>query len=543
MDIPELKETIQNLPNEPGIYQYYDKTAKLIYVGKAKNIKKRVSSYFSKVHFDNKTRVLVSQIAKIEFIVVNSESDALLLENNLIKTNQPKYNILLRDDKTYPYILLTNDRFPKIYATRTYKPEKGTYYGPFSSVRAMDTVMELIKKIFTIRNCDLNLTELSISKQKFKKCLEYHLGNCKAPCEALQEEPDYNKDIDQIKIILKGDLSLIKRTFTERMKQYAASLDFERAEKEKNKIEYLEKFQSNTLITGNNINDTMVFTINVFDNKYYVNFIEISFGRIIKSKTVEVLKALEETEEEILCSSITQIINDLYENPPKEILTNKLINLDYDRIQTSVPLRGDKKKLIDLSLKNIDYYLQNKVLKEKKEPQGLRVLQVLQRELSLKDLPTHIECFDNSNLQGTDAVAAMVCFKNGVPSKKDYRHYNIKTVEGPNDFDSMKEIVFRRYSRLLEEEQELPKLIIVDGGKGQLSSAVESLKKLNIYGVIPIISIAKRLEEIYIPEDTLPLLIKKNSEGLRLIQQMRDEAHRFGITFHRKKRDKIKGVK
>jgi excinuclease ABC subunit C len=541
MTTEQLKNTINRLPAEPGIYKYYNNEEVLIYVGKAKNIKKRVSSYFTKSHQDNKTRSLVSQIFNIEFIVVNTEADALLLENNLIKSNQPKYNILLRDDKTYPFVVVTKDRFPKIYSTRKYIPTLGTYYGPFPSVRAMDTVMTLIKQLYTVRNCDLNLSPLNIQKGKFKKCMEYHLGNCKAPCEGLQTEDDYNSDIEKINIILKGDLRIIRKSLTDNMKKYAETLDYENAEKEKNKIEYLEKFQSNTLILNHKYNNLAIFTINTYKEKIYINYLYISFGRVTQSKTIEAVKKLDESDEEILETAIFKTILD-YRLTPDEILSNIPIG-EINGSKVSVPLIGDKRKLTDLSLKNIEFYHQNISLKEKKEAPAIRVLETLKSELNLKELPTHIECFDNSNLQGTTPVAAMSCFKNGVPSKKDYRHFNIKTVIGPNDFDSMKEIVHRRYLRLINENLPLPNLIIIDGGKGQLKSAVEALTGLGIYGQIPIISIAKRLEEIYIPGDSIPLHLDKKSEGLRLIQKLRDEVHRFGITFHRLKRDKIKREK
>jgi excinuclease ABC subunit C len=536
----DLKQVISNLPAEPGIYKYLNKKNEIIYVGKAKNLKKRVSSYFSKTHLDNKTNSLVKNIASIEFIVVNSETDALLLENNLIKEHQPKYNILMRDDKTYPYILLTNDIFPKIYATRKYKPELGTYFGPFASVRAMDSVMELIKKLFTIRNCDLNLTEKNIAQGKFKKCLEYHLGNCKAPCENLQSLSDYNKDIAEATIILKGDLGIVRKTIHQKMKEFSEGLQFEKAAHEKSKLEMLDKFQTNTLISSQKTNNTAVFTIKKFEEKILVNYLYISFGRIIQSKNIELIDKLNESESELLKTAIIRVLLE-QDIKPNEIIANLQVELELESVKFTVPQIGDKRKLIDLSIKNLDFYYQNQLLKQPKQPASQRVLETLKKELSLNELPTHIECFDNSNLQGTTPVAAMSCFKNGVPSKKDYRHFNIKTVIGPNDFDSMREIVFRRYSRLVAENLPLPNLIVIDGGKGQLSAAVDSLKKVGLYGKIPIISIAKRLEEIYVPGDEIPLHLEKKSEGLRLIQYLRDEVHRFGITFHRKKRDKIKG--
>lgn len=532
-----LQETISRMPIEPGIYKYFDADKNLIYVGKAKNLKKRVSSYFSKTHTDNKTRNLVNQITDIEFIVVDSETDALLLENNLIKENQPKYNILLRDDKTYPYILITNDRFPKIYATRKFTPEKGKLYGPFTSPGAMHSVLELIKKLFQIRNCDLNLSQKNIEAKKFKKCLEFHIGNCKAPCENLQSETDYLTEIDRAKIILKGDLSIIRKVISENMKTLAANYEFENAEKMKRRLEFLEKYQSFSLIATEKDRNLAVFTIKVHNEHTYINYIIINFGRIIASKTFEIIKHLDETDDEILSSTIFKIIDET-KVEIEEIVTNTEIDFDLGYPITT-PQRGDKKALVDLSLKNVDFFLLNKALKGPQEAPVVKILQQLQKDLNLKELPDHIECFDNSNFQGSFPVAAMVCYKNGVPSKKDWRHFNIKTVVGPNDFDSMKEIVFRRYDRLQKENQPMPKLVVIDGGKGQLSSAVESLKELGLYGTIPIISIAKRLEELYVPGDDLPILLKKTSPSLRLLQRIRDDTHDFGVSFHRLKRSKL----
>jgi excinuclease ABC subunit C len=404
----------------------------------------------------------------------------------------------------------------------------------------MDSVMELIKKLFTIRNCDLNLTEKNIAQGKFKKCLEYHLGNCKAPCENLQSLSDYNKDIAEATIILKGDLGIVRKTIHQKMKEFSEGLQFEKAAHEKSKLEMLDKFQTNTLISSQKTNNTAVFTIKKFEEKILVNYLYISFGRIIQSKNIELIDKLNESESELLKTAIIRVLLE-QDIKPNEIIANLQVELELESVKFTVPQIGDKRKLIDLSIKNLDFYYQNQLLKQPKQPASQRVLETLKKELSLNELPTHIECFDNSNLQGTTPVAAMSCFKNGVPSKKDYRHFNIKTVIGPNDFDSMREIVFRRYSRLVAENLPLPNLIVIDGGKGQLSAAVDSLKKVGLYGKIPIISIAKRLEEIYVPGDEIPLHLEKKSEGLRLIQYLRDEVHRFGITFHRKKRDKIKG--
>ncbi|MDX2188877.1 MAG: excinuclease ABC subunit UvrC [Bacteroidota bacterium] len=530
-----LRKQINDLPSEPGIYKYFNEEGQILYVGKAKDLKKRVSSYFTKTQIDSKTKLLVNQINRVEFIVVNSESDALLLENNLIKTHQPKFNILLKDDKSYPYIILTKERFPKIYQTRKFHPEKGTYYGPFTSIGAMRSVLNLIKNVLPLRNCELNLTNSNITKGKFKKCLEYHLGNCKAPCEGLQTEEDYNNDIRQAKEILKGDLSIVKWYFKDQIKTFSKSLEFEKAQKAKEKLLELEKYQSNTLIANQKFNNIGVFTIFYHKNKYFVNHTLINHGRIIQSKTSEVLAKLNETESDILSFFIqNQLLED---SQLDEILTNIPVDAS---IKYNIPIKGDKKKLIDLSIKNIEYFIHKKSELNEKITFGEKVITQLQKDLNLEELPSHIECFDNSNIQGTTPVAAMVCFINGVSAKKEYRHFNIKTVVGPNDFDSMYEIVFRRYSRLIDEKKNLPKLIIIDGGKGQLSAAIKALEKLNLYGKIPIISIAKRLEEIYFPDDEYPILLKKNSESLKLLQRIRNEAHRFGITFHRNKRDKIK---
>lgn len=532
-----LKEQIRNLPNTSGIYKYFTKENELIYVGKAKNIKKRVSSYFTKKLTDNKTRILVSQINRIEFIVVNSETDALLLENNLIKTNQPKYNILLRDDKTFPYILITNQRFPKIITTRKLNTAKGEYFGPFASVSSMYLVLNLIKKTFTIRNCDLNLTEKNIGEKKYKRCLEFHLGNCKAPCEGLQTEKDYLNDISQIREILEGDLRIVKKHFKEKIKREIDHLEFEQAFKTKTQIELLENYQSSSMISNSNLKNKLVVTFEKHESKYYANYIKIVFGRITQSKTVEIKQIINESDIEIFQSTLIQIILEL-KIINTTIFTNTKLELQLPNIKIIIPKQGSLKALIDLSLKNILFYRNKNKELEPTNSREDRVLEKLRIALNLKESPTHIECFDNSNLQGTTPVAAMVCFINGKASKKDYRHYNIKTVVGPNDFASMEEIITRRYKRLLEENKTLPNLIIIDGGKGQLSSALNALEKLNLSGQIPIISIAKKLEEIYTPKDEIPLLLGKKSEELLLLTKIRDEVHRFGISFHRAKRDK-----
>ena len=530
---------ISKLPDQPGVYRYFNADDVLIYVGKAKSLKKRVSSYFNKLSGNSrKTRRLVSEIKAIEVTLVNSEFDALLLENNLIKQNQPKYNILLKDDKTFPYICVSNERFPRIYSTRKLIPSLGTYFGPFANVKAMNNVLRLINSLFTLRTCRYDLSEDNIQKEKYKVCLEYHIGNCKGPCEALQTETDYLKDVDQAVHILKGNLSLPKSFFKEAMQEAAANLEFERAQKFKDKLELVDKFQSKSIVVSPKLADIDVFSI-ISDEKFaFVNYLRIKNGTINLSITHEVKKKLNEADEDVLSLVMVQM-RDKYQSEAREVLTNVALDIPADNFKVSVPQIGDKKKLIQLSLKNSLFAKKEKYESlENVKDKGNRVLKQLQADLQLKELPTHIECFDNSNIQGTNPVASMVCFKMGRPSKKDYRHFKIKTVVGPDDFGSMTEVVGRRYKRLVEEKQPLPKLIVIDGGKGQLNAACDALKALDLYGVIPIIGIAKRLEELYFPEDSFPLHIDKKSESLRLIQQLRDEAHRFAITFHRDLRSK-----
>ncbi|RPA70445.1 excinuclease ABC subunit C [Cyclobacteriaceae bacterium YHN15] len=527
------------LPDQPGVYKYYNSENELIYVGKAKSLKKRVASYFVKgTGLNHKTRRMVREIKRIEITLVNSEFDALLLENNLIKKTQPKYNILLKDDKTYPYLLLTKEHFPQIFSTRRLIPHKGTFYGPFASVKAMNNVLDLIRGVFTIRTCRLDLSPEKIKEGKYRVCLEYHIGNCLGPCEGKQKEEDYLKDIEQAKHILKGNLATAKSHFKEKMQLAAAELEFERAHYYKEKLDLLEKYQSKSMVVNPSIKDLDVFAIVTDEKNAYVNYLKVMNGAIILTKTVELKKKLDETETELLLTAIVRL-RDQFNSDADEIVVNIKIEEEYEGLNIHLPKIGDKKNLIELSLKNAKYYKQEKLLasgevKDKK----FRVLKQLQSDLSLQEMPDHIECFDNSNIQGTNPVASMVCFLNGKPAIKEYRHYHIKTVEGANDFASMKEVVGRRYKRLLEEDKPLPKLIVIDGGKGQLSAAVDALKELNIYGKTPIIGIAKRLEEIYFPGDQYPIHIDKKSESLRLLQKIRDEAHRFAITFHRNIRSK-----
>lgn len=534
-----LKLYIQRLPDSPGVYRFYDVTDTLIYVGKAKSIKKRVSSYLSKsTGLNRKTLRLVSEIVRIEYTVANTEFDALLLENNLIKQNQPKYNILLKDDKTFPYLCILKERFPRIISTRKYIPSQGEYFGPYSSVVAMKNVLELVRKLYTIRTCNLLLTQANIEQKKFKVCLEFHIGNCKGPCEGFQSEEQYAHDIDQIRTILKGSLSIVEQYFKDQMKLAANATQFEKAQFYKDKLLALDKFQSKSLVVNRDVTDIDVITLTGNLEYVYVNYMIIKEGAIIYSKSVELKKKLEESDEELISYSLLELRGQSQSNNAV-IFSNIAIPLLPEGNENVVPKIGDKRKLVMLSLKNaMELQRERELLRAEKKGKQNEVLHILQKDLQLSVLPNVIECFDNSNFQGTTPVASMVRFVNGKPEKKGYRHFNIKTVTGANDFASMKEIVGRRYSRLVEEGHPLPNLILVDGGKGQLNSACEALKEIGIYGQVPIAGIAKKLEEIYYPEDTIPLLINKKSQGLRLLQWIRDEAHRFAITFHRQKRSK-----
>jgi excinuclease ABC subunit C len=533
----DTASVISSLPESPGVYRYYNKEDTLIYVGKAKNIRKRVVSYFSNsIGISRKTRKLVSEIARIEYTVSNTEFDALLLENNFIKQNQPKYNILLKDDKTFPYLCILKENFPRIIYTRKYIPKQGEYFGPFSSVVAMKNVLELVRKLYSIRTCSLLLSQSNIQEKKFKVCLEYHIGNCKGPCEGLQDEHSYLEEIQLARHILKGNLSTVYSHFEGQMNSLAASMDFEKAHAYKEKINLLEKFQSKSLVVNRALTNIDVITLISGESTVYINYLQITEGCIIFSKTLSAQKKVEEADEEIL-SSVAQELREQVKSENKIIFSNIPLSFVEATVENIIPEIGDKKKLVALSAKNaLELKKEKELSKLERKSKNLEVLEILQKDLQLKSLPITIECFDNSNIQGTSPVASMVRFVDAKPDKKGYRHFNIKTVEGPDDFASMKEIVTRRYKRLIEEQKKLPDLIIVDGGKGQLSSAVEALKELSIYGRVPIAGIAKKLEEIYVPGDSLPLLINKKSPGLRLLQQIRDEAHRFAITFHRLKR-------
>ncbi len=532
-----LRDEYLKLPEKPGIYKFLDSSDTIIYVGKAKNLKKRVSSYFTKSNLDSrKTYKLVKEIIKIEFVIVSSEFDALLLENNLIKEHQPRYNILLKDDKSFPSICITNERFPRIYSTRRIDITIGEYFGPYTSVKAMNSVLDLIRKLYTIRTCKLSLTENNISQKKYKVCLEFHLGNCLGPCEGFQSEADYLLDIQIAKEILKGRISVVSRSYKEKMNIASEELKFELAQSYKEKLDLLEKFQIRSLIVNQKITQTDVFSmVSDDDKKLFINYMKVENGAIVNSETIEVRKKIEEDNSEIYKFSIFDLRKKYRSNNPT-ILSNLSFE-PWEGIEVIVPKIGDKKKLVDLSKKNAMFFKKEQYSKNSIQPNS-GVLESLRKDLKLQDLPTHIECFDNSNIQGSNPVASMVCFKNGKPSKSNYRKFNIKTVQGPDDFASMKEVVSRRYRHLKNENLAFPNLIVIDGGKGQLNAACDALRELNLYGDIPVIGIAKKLEEIYFPEDQLPLHISKKSTSLKLLQQVRDEAHRFAITFHRNKRSK-----
>ena len=530
---------IKTLPQQPGVYQYFDAKNVLIYVGKAKNLKKRVSSYFTKHHDSGKTRVLVKNINTIKHIVVETESDALLLENNLIKKHQPRYNVLLKDDKSYPWICLKNERFPRVFPTRRVIKDGSEYFGPYTSMKTVRTLLGLIKGLYQLRTCNYHLSQEKIEAGKYKRCLEFHLGNCKGACEGLETEVEYHSNIKAIREILKGNFKDSLQQFRQQMKQYATNMQFEDAQKIKEKLEILENYQAKSTVVNPKISNVDVFSI-VSDETYaYINFLQLSYGSIIRSHTLELKKKLDETDKDLLEIAITEIRQRFHSNS-KEIFVPFEVELG-DNLRVTVPKLGDKKKILDLSKRNAMYYRMDKLKQIKivdPDRHANRIMAQMKADLRLPVEPRHIECFDNSNIQGTNPVAACVVFKNGKPSKKDYRHFNIKTVEGPDDFASMEEVVHRRYRRLLEEDEPLPQLIIIDGGKGQLSSALKSLDLLGLRGKIAIIGIAKRLEELFYPDDPIPLYLDKKSETLKIIQQLRNEAHRFGIEHHRNKRSK-----
>ena len=539
METPSLDIQLKTLPDRPGVYQYFDAKESIIYVGKAKNLKKRVNSYFTKQHDNNRTRLLVKKIVRIEHIVVKSEMDALLLENNLIKKYQPRYNVLLKDDKSYPWICIKKERFPRIFATRKIIRDGSEYFGPYTSMKTVRTLLDLIKELYPLRTCTYDLSAAKIAAEKYKVCLEYHLGNCSAPCVDKIENTQYNENIKAIRAIIKGNFKDSLQQFEEQMKERAAEMAFEEAQRIKEKLDVLKNYQAKSTIVNPKISNVDVFSV-ITDEAYgYVNFLQLSYGSIIRSHTIEIKKKLDETPEELLRLAIVEIRQRFHSQSP-EVYLPFALDLG-DHIKVTVPQLGDKKHLVDLSVRNAKYFRierfkQMQIVDPDRHTN--RLMQQMKADLRLSEEPRHIECFDNSNLQGSNPVAACVVFRDGKPYKKDYRHFNIKTVEGPDDFASMEEVVFRRYKRLQEEGASLPQLIIIDGGKGQLSSALKSLEVLGLRGKIAIVGIAKRLEEIYFPDDPIPLYLDKKSESLKVIQHLRNEAHRFGITFHRNKRSK-----
>lgn len=542
MTADEFKNIASTIPKDPGIYKYYNSENELLYVGKAKHLRKRVSSYFTKTLTSYKTYELVQRIAKIEFTIVNSEQDAFLLENTLIKQFQPRYNINLKDDKTYPYLVIKNEPFPRIFFTRNKIEDGSEYLGPYTSVKKVRELLEFIKQTIPLRNCTLNLTENNIKKKKFKVCLEYHLGNCKGPCEDLQTAADYNEGLLQMKNLLKGNLAPVIRHYKNEMKNNASSLNFEKAALVKQKITFLESYESRSVVANAKSINVDVFTLQQEKETGFVNFLMVRNGAIIQTHTTSVKSQLDESPEEILSFTIARL-RTTFNSDVTEIVVPFKIAYPQNDIIIKVPKGGDRKKLLDLSLKNVSYFIEELKNKERlklgsKNTDQHKLLEQLQLDLQLQELPLHIECFDNSNFQGSYPVAAMVCFKNGVPSKKDYRHYNIKTVEGINDFASMKEAVYRRYKRLKEEKSNFPHLVIIDGGKGQLSSAMEALQELGIADQITTIGLAKNIEEVFFTGDTLSLKLAYNSNSLNFLRRIRDEVHRFGISFHRNKRSK-----
>lgn len=539
MSTTNLELQIQTLPNNPGVYQYFDKEDKILYVGKAKNLKKRVSSYFTKSHDNYKTSVLVKKIVSIKHIVVATESDALLLENNLIKKLQPRYNILLKDDKSYPWICIKNEPFSRIFPTRRVTKDGSEYYGPYTNFKIVNTILEMIKELYPLRTCNYDLSFGNIKSQKYKVCLEYHIGNCKGPCEGLESLENYQKQVEAIRQILKGNFKDSLKEFKIQMKAFAEDMEFEAAQKVKEKIDVLENYQSKSTILNPKLSNIDVFSIVSDEAMAYVNFLQISHGAIVRSHTMEIKKKLEETDEEILELAVVEL-RERFKLLSREIILQFPLSLG-ENLKITVPQLGDKRQILDLSIRNAKYYRMDQLKQIKivdPDRHTNRIMAQMKKDLRLSVEPRHIECFDNSNIQGTNPVAACVVFKDGKPSKKDYRHFNIKTVEGPDDFASMEEVVYRRYKRLLDEKESLPQLIIIDGGKGQLSSALKSLDALGLRGKIAIVGIAKRLEELFYPEDPIPLYLDKKSETLKIIQFLRNEAHRFGITHHRDKRSK-----
>lgn len=532
-----IKSTVSALPNKPGVYQFIDSSGTILYVGKARSLRKRVSSYFSK-NQSGKTRVMLSRAADLRHVVVDNESEALLLENSLIKKHQPRYNILLKDDKTYPWICVKNEHFPRVFMTRKLIADGSAYFGPYTSVPAVRTLLELIRHLFQIRTCSLPLTEKSIAEGRFKVCLEYHMGNCKAPCIGLVSEAEYNLQAERIKEIIRGDLSGVTAYLESMMRKYASELRFEEAQKIKEKLDLLSKYRSKSVVVNTSVKNVDVFGCSVEEGSMYVSYMKVVSGAIVQSWSVELKMRMEEDKESLLSTAVTEIRQRVSSDSP-EVIVPFMPDIKLDKVRYSVPQRGDRFKLLELANRNAVFFRldrQKRTAERSRENRTEKNLEKMMKDLHMPVIPSHIECFDNSNIQGESAVAACVVFRNGRPSNREYRHFNIKTVTGPDDFASMEEVIFRRYRRMLDEQKQLPQLVVIDGGKGQLSSAVKSLDALGIRGAVTVIGIAKKLEEIYFPGDSVPLYLDKNSITLKIIQHLRNEAHRFGINFHRRKR-------
>jgi excinuclease ABC subunit C len=535
-----IRSVVSTLPDKPGVYQFIDATGTILYVGKARSLRKRVASYFTG-NQSGKTRVMLSRATDLRHIVVDNESEALLLENSLIKKHQPRYNIMLKDDKTYPWICVKNEHFPRVFLTRKLIPDGSSYYGPYTSVPAVKTLLELIRHLFQIRTCSLPLTEKSIADGRYRVCLEYHMGNCKAPCVGLIEETEYNLQIERIKEIIKGDLSGVTAYLESMMKQFAAELRYEEAQKIKEKLDQLAKYRSKSVVVNSSVRNVDVFGCSVDGDSMYVSYMKVVSGAIVQSWSVELKMRMEEDRESLLSTAVTEIRHRVSSDSP-EIIVPFMPDILIDNVKYLVPKRGDRHKLLELATRNALFFRlerEKKAAEQSRETRTEKNLAKMKNDLHMPVLPVHIECFDNSNIQGESAVAACVVFRNGRPSNREYRHYNIKTVTGPDDFASMEEVIYRRYRRLLDEEKSLPQLVVIDGGKGQLSSAMKSLEALGLRGKITVIGIAKRLEEIYFPGDSVPIYLDKNSITLKIIQQLRNEAHRFGINFHREKRSSV----
>ena len=535
-----LQNILKTLPDKPGVYQHLDKDGRILYIGKAKSLKKRVSSYFTKQHTHGRTWVMVQKIADIRTLITENELEALLLENSLIKEHQPRYNVNLKDDKTYPWIVIKKERFPRIFYTRKKINDGSEYFGPYASVKVMKAVLDLVRQVHPIRSCKLLLSQEAIQAGKYQRCLEFHIGNCKAPCEALQSEEAYMHEVALARQIITGKLGEVKRMLTERMREESEALRFEEAQKLKEKVELLDRYQARSTVVNPSITNVDVFSALVDAQFGYVNYLKVVDGAILHAYTIEFKRKLEESEAELLSLAIPEL-RQRFHSDSKEVLMSHELELELEGLQLHVPQRGDKKRLVELSLKNARYFRLEKLKSEQitdPDRHVERVMEQMKQDLRLKEQPRHIECFDNSNFQGTEAVSACVVFRNGKPAKSDYRHFNVKTVEGPDDFATMEEAVFRRYRRLLDEGQSLPQLILIDGGKGQLSAALKSVYKLGIQDRVAVLGIAKRLEELFFPGDPVPLYLDKRSETLRILQQLRNEAHRFGITHHRNRRSR-----